>query len=53
MSPSRWRMPTYALCALCRKEIVPTGGDVRKGRKIFHISCYLGPKGPGAIAKRP
>jgi hypothetical protein len=45
-------MTPYALCALCKKSIVPTGGDVRKGGKVFHITCYLSPKGPAPIAKR-
>jgi hypothetical protein len=45
-------MATAALCALCKKVIVATGGDVRKGGKVFHIECYLGPKGPAPFAKR-
>jgi hypothetical protein len=45
-------MVIYALCALCKKTIVPTGGNVRKGGKVFHIECYLRPKGPVPLAKR-
>jgi hypothetical protein len=45
-------MASYALCALCKKSIVPTGGDVRKGGKVFHISCYLRPTGQAPIVKR-
>jgi len=45
-------MVIYALCALCKKTIVPTGGNVRKGGKVFHIECYLRPKGPVPVAKR-
>jgi len=46
-------MVTTALCALCKKVIVATGGDVRKRGKVFHIECYLRPKGQVPFAKRP
>ena len=45
-------MAPYTLCAMCKKSIVPSGGDVRKGGKVFHITCYLRPRGPEPIAKR-
>ena len=45
-------MASYALCAMCKKSIVPAGGDIRKGGKVFHIPCYLRPKGPAPVAKR-
>jgi|RhiMetdeSRZDD1v2_1073273.scaffolds.fasta_scaffold1040279_2 hypothetical protein len=45
-------MATYTLCTLCKKSIVPTGGDVRKGGKVFHITCYLRSKDQAPTAKR-
>jgi len=41
-------MRIYDLCAMCKKTIEPTGGDVRKGGKVFHITCYLKSKEPAA-----
>jgi len=45
-------MASFALCSLCKKGIAPTGGDVRKWGKVFHISCYLRSTGQAPVAKR-